>query len=252
MNEPDIRQVEQRLAAVISKERREVIGYTLLTVLCTPAFVVLASLAGMFILFYVFRYSDYHIGAIGIYTGVNIFLAYMLMFVLMRSNPPEDPNEFDNTWLAGVVVFLFLILLTYATSLRIRFPLFFGILYSLLGFLVMGLLGHVQINKPVTDDSSSENQFLSLLLAIAGFIAMAYGEIAHGSWLWIPPNPDEVRLAAWILCKLAVEIPAPFDSRLAPRHILNLLSRLKLVHMTEGKLKLTLKGADLVTMADRN
>ena len=44
MNGPDIGQVEQRLAAVISKERRAAISYTLLTVLCTPAFVVLGSL----------------------------------------------------------------------------------------------------------------------------------------------------------------------------------------------------------------
>jgi len=37
MNEPNIRQVEQRLAAVISKERRAAITYTLLTVLHTSA-----------------------------------------------------------------------------------------------------------------------------------------------------------------------------------------------------------------------
>ena len=38
MNEPDIGHVEQRLAVVLQKERREAIGYTVLTVLCIPAF----------------------------------------------------------------------------------------------------------------------------------------------------------------------------------------------------------------------
>jgi hypothetical protein len=38
MNGPDIGQVEQRLAAMISEERREAIGYTLLTVPCTTAY----------------------------------------------------------------------------------------------------------------------------------------------------------------------------------------------------------------------
>jgi len=37
MNGPDIGQVGQRLAAIISEERREAIGYTLLNVLCTTA-----------------------------------------------------------------------------------------------------------------------------------------------------------------------------------------------------------------------
>jgi len=38
MNGPDIGHVEQRLAAVIREQRREAIGYTLLNVLCTPAY----------------------------------------------------------------------------------------------------------------------------------------------------------------------------------------------------------------------
>jgi peptidoglycan/LPS O-acetylase OafA/YrhL len=154
MNEPDVGQVEQRLAAVMKKERREAIGYTVIIVLCTPAF-VLASLLGMIILFYVLGHPRYDIDALGIYTGINIFLALMLGFVLKRSNPPERPHEFDKTWLVGVIVFLFLLVLTYVTSLRVQFPLFFGILYGLLGFLVLGLLGQVQMNKPVTDDTGS-------------------------------------------------------------------------------------------------
>lgn len=196
----------------------------MLIVLCAPFFVVLASLLGMFVLFYVLGHSRYDVNALGIYTGINIFLALMLVFVLRQSNPPEQPHEFDKTWLAGVGVFLFLLVLTYVTSLQVQFPLFFGILYSLLGFLVMGLLGHVQMKKPVTDDSGSQNVFLSFVLAVAGFIAMAYGELAHGSWLWIPPKPDEIRVAAWILCKLALETPKPIGKRMVPERILSLLS----------------------------
>jgi hypothetical protein len=78
VNEPDINQVEQRLAETLKKEHREAIGYMVLIVLCTPAFVVLASLMGMFILFFVLGHSHYNIDAAGIYTGINIFLAIML------------------------------------------------------------------------------------------------------------------------------------------------------------------------------
>lgn len=205
-----------------------------------------------FILFFVLGHSHYDIDAVGIYTVINIFLAIMLMFVLKRSNQPEQSDEFDKMWLAGVSVFLFLLLLTYTTSLRVKFPLFFGILYGLLGFLVMGVLGHVQMKKPITDDSGSENQLLSFLLAIAGFIAMAYGELAHASWLWIPPKPDEIRLAAWFLCKLAIEKPNPLNRRLVPENTLNLLSRLKLIRVTQRDIQLTLKGLDLIDIVNQH
>ena len=49
MKEPDYKEVENRLAAVIDKQRKEVIGYTVLTLLCTPVFVVIASVMVFFI-----------------------------------------------------------------------------------------------------------------------------------------------------------------------------------------------------------
>ena len=49
-----------------------------------------------------------------------------------------------------------------------------------------------------------------------------------------------------------MERAAPLDARPVPRRILNMLSRLKLVQVTEYKLRLTLKGSDLVTAGDEN
>ena len=43
MNEPDLKEVEERLAGILFKERKEAIAYTVLTVLCTPTFLVLAG-----------------------------------------------------------------------------------------------------------------------------------------------------------------------------------------------------------------
>lgn len=247
MNGPDIGQVEQRLAAVISKERRAAISYTLLTVLCTPAFVVLGSLVVLLVLVYVLHFADHNIDARGIYTGTNIFLAGMLIFVLRCSNPPEEPHAFDKAWLAAVIVFILPFTLTYATGLSERFPVLFAIVYGVLGFMVLGLLGHVQIDQPDPDESSGERMFVSLILALCGFVTMAYGEVTRSSWLWFPPKPDELRIAAWILCKLSIEKTAPLDARPVSRRVLNMLSRLKLVQVTDRKLKLTLKGQDLVT-----
>jgi hypothetical protein len=237
---------------MISEERREAIGYTLLTVLCTPVFVLLASLVALLILAYVLHFADYDIDARGIYTGINIFLAYMLVFVLRRSNPPEEPHAFDRVWLAAVIVFILPLILTYATGLPERVPVLFAIVYAVLAFLVLGLLGNVQIEQPDPDEADGEGMFPSLILALSAFIAMSYGEVTRSSWLWFPPKPDELRIAAWILCKLAMERAAPLDARPVPRRILNMLSRLKLVQVTEYKLRLTLKGSDLVTAGDEN
>jgi hypothetical protein len=249
MNEPDIGQVEKRLAAVIREERREAIGYTLLTVLCTPVFVLAASLVAVLVFGYVLSSVDYNVEARGIYTGINVFLAYMLIFVLRRSNPPEEPHAFEKTWLAAVIVFLLLLILTYVAKLPERIPVPFAIVYTVLGFVVLGLLGNVQIEQPDVDEADGGNMFMSLILALSAFVAMSYGEVTRSSWLWLPPKPDEIRIAAWLLCKLVIERTTQFDARPVPRRILNMLSRLKLVQVTEHKLKLTLRGQDLI-MAD--
>ena len=94
--------------------------------------------------------------------------------------------------------------------------------------------------------------YRSLPLAIAGFIAMAYGEIASSSWLWFPPHEDEVRVAAWILHKLQSDSKGRLDVRSADRRILGLLLRLKYVRIRNGRLRLTHKGHDLVKRAGQN
>ncbi len=247
MSGPDIGQVAERLAAVIGKERRAAISYTLLTVLCTPAFVVLGSLVILFIMAHIFRIAHYNIDARGLYTGFNIFLAGILILMLRYSNSREAPREFDKMWLAAVIVFLLLLFLTHATSLPERIPIQYAVVYTILCLVVLGLLGRVQMEQPERDETSGVGAFLSVFLALFGFIADSYGEITRGSWLWFPPKPDELRLGAWVLCKLAVERTTPLEARSVPRRILNMLSRLKLVQVTDRKLKLTLKGQDLVT-----
>ncbi len=249
MSEPDVAYVEQRLAAVIRAERREAIGYTLLTVLCTPVFVLAAGLVALLILGFMLHLADYEIEIIDakwLYTGVILFLAHVLIFVLRGSEPPEEPQMFDRTWLAAAIVFFVPLVLTYGTNLPERVPVAFAIVFSVLGFTVLALLGRVQMDQPIPDDSDGEEMFKSFLLALSAFVAMSYGEATRSSWLWVPPKTDEIRIAAWILCKLATEITTPLEARPVPRRILNMLSRLKLVAVTDRKLRITLKGQDLV------
>jgi len=248
MKEPDLKGIEKRLAAVLEKERREAIGYTVLTVLCTPVFVVVAIVMVFLVLAYVLTWVDYDLRASSIYTGINIFLACMIVFVLRSSNPPEEPHELDKVWLASVGVFFILLILTYASGIRENFPVFFGIAYAILGFLILGLLGQVQTNRPATENTSYHNVFLSFVLAVCSFILMAYGEITHRSWLWIAPKPDELKVGAMILCNLALEGTRTLDSQAMQGRIVRILARLKFIKITENKIELTQKGLDFVEM----
>lgn len=247
MNGPDIAQVEQRLKAVINSERERAIRRTLLIVLSTPAFVVLASLPALFLLACILRSSSYEIDARGIYTWMNGFLALMLVSVLRLSNPPEEPREFDRMWLAAVIVFILPLALTYKTGLPEKIPVLFAILYAFLAFLVLGLLGQVQIEQPREDDDHANGFELLAILALFGFIAAAYGQMLQSSWLWFAPKPDEIRVGAWVLCNAAIEKGTPLEARSVPKRILNMLSQLKLIRIRGRKLQLTLKGQDLVT-----
>ena len=148
MSEPDIKQIEQRLTAVLKKERREAIGYTILTILCTPVFVVLAGLVVWIVVGFVLMRSEYDMDVKTFYTGLNCFLAYMIVIILKQTFSPNEDYQFDITWLVTVVIFIVLLFLTYATKLPGKIPLGFGILYAVTGFFILGLLGRIYLNLP--------------------------------------------------------------------------------------------------------
>jgi len=136
----------------------------------------------------------------------------------------------DPTLIAGMVVLLALLYLTYFTSLMDSRPRLFGVVYTCVAFLLTGLLGHVYMKVPVAVDLTDENPFKLIGLAVFG---------------------DEICVAAWILCKLAADEDGSFEVRSADRRILNLLSRLKLVHIRGNELQLTPRGRDFVAAASR-
>jgi hypothetical protein len=247
VDEPDTNQVEKRLSEILYKERREAIGYAVLTVLCTPVFAAMVGLVAWIAVGFVLIRSEYDIDVKAFYTGLNIFLALMIVFVLKYTNPPEQPHDFDKNWLVAVVIFILLLIFTYATKYPEKFPAGFGIIYAGAGLFILGLLGKVFAEGPYIEYDNRESQFFSLILALMSFVAMSYGELLSSSWLWIPPKQDEVRICAWILCKLALEEKIPIHhSGSVDKHLLHIMSRLKLVQVKGNMLKLTLKGRDLV------
>ncbi len=247
MDEPDINQVEKRLSEILYKERREAIGYTVLTVLCTPVFAAMVGLVAWIVVGFVLIRTEFDTDVKAFYTGLNVFLALMIVFVLKYTNPPEEPHDFDKNWLVAVVIFILLLIFTYATKYPERFPAGFGIIYAGAGLFILGLLGKVFAEGPYIEYDNRRGQFFSLILALMSFVAMSYGELLSSSWLWIPPKQNEVRVCSWIICKLALEEKMPIHhSDSIQKRVLYILSRLKLVQIKENMLKLTQKGRDLV------
>ena len=177
MSELEITQVEKRLADVISEKRRKAISYTVLTVLCTPAFVLLGSVVIFFVMAHIFRIAHYDINTKGLYAGFNIFLAVIFILMLVYSNSLKTLREFDKLWLVVVIVFFLLLFLTHATNLPERIPILYAFIYIILSLVVLGLLGLVQMEQSERAKMSPVGEFLSVFLALFGFIADSYGEI---------------------------------------------------------------------------
>jgi hypothetical protein len=246
MRELDVEMVATRLAAVLAKARKEAMAYTVLTVLCTPAFVAIVSFLVAGLLVYVLNESRYRIdNAQAIYAGMTVFI--VSTFGLATTNTVRSSSlAFDRRWLAGGAALLALVIVTYATPLRNESPVLFGIVYFMLGFLVLGLAGRTQANHPAESSLDEAPTFRALVLVVSDFVLAAYGELFSASWLWFPPKPHEIRIAARVLCRLGATPTGTLHECVVDDRIECLLHRLGLAERTNQQLHLTPKGLDFV------
>ncbi len=247
-----IEAIERNLAAMLEKQRRDAITYTVLIVLATPVFVAITALAVValsgYVLMHLWRSTVPN--TILFYTGVSAFLAYMIVFVLVHSSRSMHEFTLEPAWIAGTVLFVVLLTLTYGTSILRTHPVLFGIAYTLAGLLILGLIGQVKLPDDIAQMPQGENLFLTLILAVSAFIVTAYGQILGSSWLWRSPQPDELRLGAWFLCKLAADPDTAISSDALTGPMADLLVRLQLIGVTPGGAALTPKGLAFVRSAE--
>lgn len=249
MREPDIEATAERLAAVLARARREAVAYVVLTALSTPAFVAIVSLVVAGLLVSILDQSHYRIdNAQALYTGMTVFLASM--FGLATTNTIRSSSfALNRTWLTGGAALLTLVIVTYATPLRDKTPMLFGIVYFMLGFLVLGLAGRMQADHPADGSLEEAPTFHAFVLAASAFVLSAYGELLSASWLWFPPKPHEIRIAARVLCRLGAANKGALHECVVDDRIERLLHRLGLAERTDQQLHLTPKGLDFIRAA---
>jgi hypothetical protein len=250
MSGADINQIEKRLSEVLQKERKEAIEYAVFIILCTPFFVAVAGFLVLLILLPILRYASYDLTLVDLFTSLNCFLALILGVTIRYANISEDSYRFDKEWIAAVLIFFCQLYITYRSGLIDSYLVGFVVIYTVFGFLVLGLSGYIiMLKKPFIEDRDNENNtpLASFVLLVAGFIATTYGEIISKSWLWSLPAQDKIKSSAWILNKLALEEEMSFNNNNVENPTLFILSRLKLIECKEDKLLLTQKGQELVS-----
>jgi hypothetical protein len=253
MGGPDMDAITRHLEALLAEERHRAMEYTLLTVLCTPAFVVVGALFAAFVAAHIVSRSPgrFDLDAMTFYTALSAFLAYMVAGTMRNSVSSAEGLRFDRMWITGAALFLVLLILTYATSLPQQHALLFGVLYAIVGFLILGFVSQALPPDHGAQDDDAEAMMTGLVLAVPNLVTSAYRELLSASWLWFPPKPGEIRMAAMVLCRLATEQTRPLNCDLVEEWITMLLSRLKLIHVEDQHLQLTAKGFDFTQMAMR-
>jgi len=251
MSGPDMDAITRHLEAVLAKERHKAMEYTFLTVLCTPAFVVVGALFVAFVAAYIVSQSPrrFDLDAMTFYTALNVFLAYMVAGTMRNSVSSAEGCGFDRMWITGAALFLVLLILTYATSLPQQHALLFGVLYAIVGFLILGFVSQALPPDHGVQNDDADALMTGLVLAVPNLVTSAYRELLCASWLWLPPKPGEIRIAAMVLCRLATEQNRPLNRDLVEERITILLSGLKLIRVDDQHLQLTAKGVDFTQRA---
>ncbi|MBN2589548.1 MAG: hypothetical protein JXA96_06785 [Sedimentisphaerales bacterium] len=250
----DINQIEQRLSDLLEKKRKEAISYSIVTIIAMPCILVVLSFITLLIFIVIVHDMSMEREAtlIDIYTFLNCYLALMILIILRHTFMPDAKSQFDKTSVVSIVIYFFLLFLTYGIKLPLTAPVFFGIIYAILGFSILGLLGRIYFDLPLyayeqyDEDSSMRDVFNSFVLLISGFIFRAYGEIFSNSWLWSPPNKETIRVCAMYIQKISQEKTFFARDSEVERPILNILFRLKFIERKENLIQLTSLGLDLV------
>jgi hypothetical protein len=185
------------------------------------------------------------------YTGMALFLGGAIVSVIASAQRSQTGFELDRTWLAGVSVFGVLLAVTYGTPLSGSHPAALGVIYVTLTFLALGLAGQAQLNHPPPDVLRQGAPAEGFLLALAGFVMAAYGELLSASWLRVPPKPHEVRTAARVLCRLATESDRPLGTGTVEDRVVRLPFRLGLIEVAQEQLRLAPKGLDFLRTRQR-
>ena len=194
-------------------------------------------------------------------SGLNGFLAWM--FFATGAGAVAGGARWG--WiLAGAGTFALQCLLSYASSLPLRDPRFFGTLYGILSFATLGLIGHAYVprddtflpgpfaKKRTRNQTDLSHETAGFLVAIPRFIVGGFADSVASAWVWRPLSAVERAAAVEVLRKLSVRDPDAAERRLSQLrrreavHVMRWLDRLDFARRREDGLYLSGKGEEFV------
>jgi hypothetical protein len=246
----------RRLAAEVSRDRREtLLASACIVLLTTGALAVVSWLLGGMAFGWEGEKPDPRRARIFL-TGLNAFLAWMFLAIV-----PGASRRGHWPWIAaGGVSYGLQLLLTYSTWIPIADPSRFGLVYGLLSFATLGLLGHAYVPgddtflpgpfAPTRDPEDPEipDGCAGFVVAAPRFIVGGFADSVGSVWIWRPLSDAELGVSADVLDRLSVhDRPGAEEALRRVRrgdavHLLRWLDRLDLVRRKPDGLLLTTAG----------
>jgi hypothetical protein len=198
---PPTSEIRRKLIDTIGAERRDMLVFSFLTVLLTPAFVALSVV----VLLLALNQLDHSHGRVLwddrvlVHTTAGFLGASCGMFFVKPGSQPGLSRK-DLIWFAaGVAVLAWILYLAYLSPLRRENPRWFWPLYAGLSILMLGMLGRGYVPRDhdymrpgewSLSDSPGDRQaeetdfWFGWASAFPGLLLGSYGNIFGSGWLW--------------------------------------------------------------------
>jgi hypothetical protein len=262
---PATSEIRRKLIDTMAGERRELLVFSFLTVLLTPAFIALSVVV---LLLALNQLEHSHPSVLWdervlVHATAGFLGASCGMFFVKPSGQPGLSWK-DLVWFAaGLAVLAWILYLSYVSPLRRENPRVFWPLYTGLSILMLGMLGRGYVPRdhyymrpgewsmsdPPGDRQAEETDFwLGWASAFPGLLLGSYGNIFGSGWLWEGLNDHGLWTAADVLHSLGSRDPRRAEERLRslpPKEsgrIVRWLSRLEFLRRVRGTLGLTSAG----------
>jgi hypothetical protein len=252
-------QIREKLRATIASERREILFFSVLTILLTPVFIALSVV----VLLLALHETDPRpalwdeatlVHAVVLFLGSSVAMFFIRPGVSWR----------DGLWLAaGLAAFGLLLHLSYGKPLRQENPSLFWPLFAGSAMLMLGLLGRGYVPRDhcfvrpgewdITDSPFERHAqrvdfWLGFAVAFPRLILGSYGDIFGSGWLWRGMGDRGLRTAADVLHALGSHDPRSAEQKLRALpaaeggRVVRWLLRLKLLRKEGGRLGLGSEG----------
>ena len=260
---PGVLEIREKLIATVAAERREILLFSALTILLTPAFIAVSAFV---LLLAVHDTSARNVlwDDATLVHATACFLGYAVLGSFVRPAAQPGWSWRDGVWLlAGLALFGLILYVSYAKPLRQENPRLYWPLVVGSALLMLGLLGRGYVprdhyyvrpgewtltDSPVERHAERADFWLGFAVAFPRLLLGSYGNIFGSGWLWLGMSDRGLRTAAEVLYALGSHELRTAEQKLRSLpaaeggRVVRWLLRLNFVRNEDGRIGLTSQG----------